>query len=93
MVGVMKSVETFQNGDRAPIESHEHLRCDGTVLIHHDLSMTCTTEACPVQRGSYEWMLAHRSFHGCDYVLRRCEGCAVEPMAPPWGDAVQKPAA
>ena len=91
----MKSFETFQrHGDCAPIESHEHLRCDGTVLIHHDLSMTCTTEACPVPPGSAEeWMLAHRSFHGCDYVLRRCESGAVEPMAPPWGDAVQKPAA
>jgi len=60
------------------------LRCEGTVLIHHDLSTTCTDEHCVAPRESGEWVMAHTRFHGCDYVFRRCPDCAVEPQTPSW---------
>lgn len=90
----MKTLGTSEDHhDRAPVETRERFRCDGTVLIHHDLSMSCTADSCPVPHGSDEWLMAHTSFHGCDYVLRRCESCSVEPAAPPWGDSVHQSAA
>jgi hypothetical protein len=68
-------------------------RCDRTVLIHHDLSTSCSEERCAVPIGSDQWAMADRRFHGCDYVLRRCPACAVEPATPSWAAVVEHSAA
>jgi len=44
-------------------------RCTGIVVIHHDLSMTCTQDPCSAidgvhVLGSDAWLCAHVSFYG-----------------------------
>ncbi len=76
---------TLRSSDLRHDGPHEvGLHCAGTVLIHHDLSTTCTDKHCAIPRDSGEWVMAHTRFHGCDYVFRRCPDCAVELQTPSW---------
>ena len=59
-------------------------RCLGIVIVHRDLSLTCTQDPCSVTDrlppSSDAWLFAHSSYYGCDFVLgQKCPRCG--PMS------------
>ena len=75
--------------ERAGVELHYERvllgglpKCEGIVVVHRDLSLTCTQDPCPAcgpahPPGSDAWIFAHSSYYGCDFVLgNRCPRCA-----------------
>jgi len=55
-------------------------RCRGIVVVHRDLSLTCTQNPCSAcelhAHGSDAWLFAHTSYYGCDFVLGHlCPRC------------------
>jgi len=69
-------------------------RCGGIVVIHRDLSLTCTQHPCGASPthppGSDGWLFAHVGYYSCDVVLgERCPRC--HPTSPP--EATEGPGA
>lgn len=62
-------------------------KCVGMVVVHRDLSLTCTQDPCTAcgpfyPSGSDAWIFAHGSYYGCDFVFRHsCPRCAPSPQS------------
>ena len=67
-------------------------RCPGTVVVHRDQAMTCTSERCPAPPTPADWFDVHASVVPCTVAHREgnCAVCAYRPGgrrrgAPPAG--------
>jgi len=58
--------------------------CSGTVVVHRDGAVTCTTDTCRTDLGRGPWFSTHSSFVRCTETLdrsRRCPDCGFETPA------------
>lgn len=63
------------------VEVVRSMRCGGIVVVHRDLSLTCTQDMCSAdgiyRHGSDAWLLAHSEYYGCDFLIgHKCPRCS-----------------
>jgi|GEM_PF-5168015 len=49
--------------------------CQGTVVVHCDDAVTCTTDTCPKDLGRGIWFSIHATFVRCPETSDRGQGC------------------
>jgi len=66
-----------------PFPSTTRAVCSGTVIVHVDLSLVCSTPGCgPTASARGAWLAAHDDIRSCGSLDTLCERCTGPPSVP-----------